>query len=144
FARSAPGLSRGAPSGLWGARSAPPTLGRGLLLRLSAAVVMASRPALHHLGERLALVGVEDRTDLLEGGDAHLRGLREQGLDLGLLGLQCLVVGAVQRQAPQLALCGAQGLVMRALRLDVAARPHLTERLQLVLAQAELLLQTAL
>jgi hypothetical protein len=97
--------------------------------------------ALHHLGEGLALVGVEDRTDLLEGGDALLHGLREQGLDLGLLGLQGASSApsepaGVARPARCAAPCSA------ASARDV---PRWTaDCAQLHVAQAELLLQAAL
>jgi hypothetical protein len=88
---------------------------------------MAAGAALHHLGEGLALVGVEDRADLLEGVQALLHRLREQGLHLGLLGLQGRVVGAVQRQPAQLALRGVQSPDVLPLRVDVTVRVDLPE-----------------
>jgi hypothetical protein len=103
--------------------------------------MMAARAALHHLGEGLALVGVEDRTHLLEGVQSVLHRLREQGLYLGLLGLQDRVIGPVQRQAAQLGLRGVQGPIVLPLGLDVTVRVDLAERLHLVLGQSELLLQ---
>ena len=97
----------------------------------------------HELGQPLALLGGEDRRQLLQAVDPHLHALGQEPLDLGELRLDRGLVGLGQHQAPQLGLRLAQALHVL---LDGGALllAQLADGLRLLVGEVEALLQALL
>jgi len=98
--------------------------------------------ARHQLGELFPLIGREDRRHLPERARAHLDDLGGQPLDVVLLGLDGFIVGAGQRQVTKLGLSLPKVLALLALGVGVSLI-DLTNRLELLVAEPELLLELA-
>jgi hypothetical protein len=98
---------------------------------------------LHQLRQLLSLIGRQDRCHLPQRVRAHLDALGHQPLDLVLLRLDRLVVVAGQCQMAKLGLRLPELLPVLALGVGIPL-VHLTERLRLLIAEAELLLEPAL
>ncbi len=99
--------------------------------------------ALHQLGELFPLIGREDRRHLPERARAHLDALGHQPLHVILLGLDGLIVGTGQRQMAKLSLRLPELLPVLALGAGVSLI-DLTNRLELLIAEPQLLLKPAL